>query len=75
MWWYMGIFISVGKLLRCSKLEHNRSTGLEDEDAEEEVRWYAARILGEFNQPSVINALVELLKTSERGINRNGSSS
>ncbi len=38
---------------------------LEDEDAEEEVRWYAARILGEFNQPSVINALVELLKTSE----------
>lgn len=38
---------------------------LEDEDAEEELRWYAARILGEFNQPSVINALVELLKTSE----------
>ena len=38
---------------------------LEDEDAEEEVRWYAARILGEFNQPSVINALVELLRTSE----------
>ena len=38
---------------------------LEDEDAEEELRWYTARILGEFNQPSVINALVELLKTSE----------
>lgn len=38
---------------------------LEDEDAEEELRWYAARILGEFNHPAVINALVELLKSSE----------
>jgi HEAT repeat protein len=38
---------------------------LEDEEAEEELRWYVARILGEFNHPSVINALVELLKTSE----------
>lgn len=38
---------------------------LEDEDAEAELRWYAARILGEFNHPAVINALIELLKTSE----------
>lgn len=37
---------------------------LEDEEAEEELRWYVARILGEFNHPSVINALVELLRTS-----------
>jgi HEAT repeat protein len=38
---------------------------LADEDAEEELRWYTARILGEFSHPSVINALVELLKTEE----------
>lgn len=38
---------------------------LEDEDAEAELRWYAARILGEFNHPDVIDALIELLKTSE----------
>lgn len=38
---------------------------LEDADAEAELRWYAARILGDFNHPDVINALVELLKNSE----------
>ncbi len=38
---------------------------LEDEDADEELRWYAARILGEFNQPVAIVALVEVLKTSD----------
>ena len=38
---------------------------LEDEDAEEELRWFAGRILGEFNHPDVITALVELLKTSD----------
>ncbi|WP_313933712.1 MULTISPECIES: HEAT repeat domain-containing protein [unclassified Calothrix] len=38
---------------------------LEDEDAEEEVRWYAARILGEFQQPDTIVSLVQLLKTSD----------
>ncbi|BBD69879.1 HEAT repeat-containing PBS lyase [Nostoc commune NIES-4072] len=38
---------------------------LEDEDAEEELRWYAARTLGEFQQPEVIAPLVELLKTDE----------
>ena len=38
---------------------------LEDEDAEEELRWFAARILGEFNHPSVIAALVEVLKISD----------
>ncbi|WP_347239482.1 HEAT repeat domain-containing protein [Microcoleus sp. FACHB-68] len=38
---------------------------LEDEDADLELRWFAGRILGEFNQPAVINALVALLKTSE----------
>jgi HEAT repeat protein len=38
---------------------------LEDEDAEEELRWYAARTLGEFQQPEAIASLVELLKTDE----------
>ncbi len=38
---------------------------LEDEEAEEELRWYAARTLGEFRHPDVIAPLVELLKTEE----------
>jgi HEAT repeat protein len=38
---------------------------LEDEEAEEELRWYAAKTLGEFQHPDVIAPLVELLKTAE----------
>jgi HEAT repeat protein len=38
---------------------------LEDEDAEDELRWFAARILGEFPHPDVINSLVEFLRTGE----------
>ena len=38
---------------------------LKDEDADLEERWFAGRILGEFDNPAVITALVELLKTSE----------
>ncbi|MBD2163719.1 HEAT repeat domain-containing protein [Calothrix membranacea FACHB-236] len=38
---------------------------LEDEDADEEVRWYAARILGELQHPETIAPLVQLLKTSD----------
>ncbi len=38
---------------------------LEDEDAELELRWYAARTLGEFQHPDVISSLLDLLKTSE----------
>jgi HEAT repeat protein len=38
---------------------------LEDENVDEEARWYAARILGEFQHPDVIEPLVELLKTDE----------
>jgi HEAT repeat protein len=38
---------------------------LKDEDAEEELRWYAARTLGEFQQPEAIAPIVELLKTDE----------
>ncbi len=38
---------------------------LEDDEGELEVRWFAARILGGFNHPTVIITLVDLLKTSE----------
>jgi HEAT repeat protein len=38
---------------------------LTDEEAEEELRWYAARLLGEFHHPDAISALVELLKTED----------
>ncbi|ODG97662.1 PBS lyase [Nostoc sp. KVJ20] len=38
---------------------------LEDEDTEEELRWYAARTLGEFQHPDAIAPLIELLKTDE----------
>lgn len=38
---------------------------LQDEEADEELHWFTARILGEFNDSAVISALVELLKTSD----------
>jgi HEAT repeat protein len=38
---------------------------LEDEAAELELRWYAARILGQFPHPQAIVALVELIRTAE----------
>ena len=38
---------------------------LEDEDAEDELRWYAARTLGEFQQPEAIASIVKLLKNDE----------
>ncbi|MGL5925862.1 HEAT repeat domain-containing protein [Chroococcidiopsis sp.] len=45
---------------------------LADEDADEELRWFAVRSLGTFDNPEAIAALVELLQTSanpeEQGI-------
>ncbi|MBH8552906.1 HEAT repeat domain-containing protein [Nostocaceae cyanobacterium CENA357] len=38
---------------------------LEDEEAEVELRWYAARTLGEFQHPDVMISLLNLLKISE----------
>lgn len=38
---------------------------LEDEEAELELRWYAARTLGEFQHPDVMISLLNLLKISE----------
>ena len=38
---------------------------LEDEQADLEARWFAARILGELNDPTAIHALVTQLQSSE----------
>lgn len=38
---------------------------LQDEDAEEEVRWYAVRTLGELQHPDAIASLVELLQSTD----------
>ncbi len=38
---------------------------LENEDADLELRWFAGRILGEFNHPEAIASLVHLLQTAE----------
>ncbi|AFZ05788.1 PBS lyase HEAT domain protein repeat-containing protein [Oscillatoria nigro-viridis PCC 7112] len=51
---------------------------LEDEDADTEPRWFAARILGKFvkrsypvgNRPEVIQALVELVKNSDEELSQ-----
>jgi HEAT repeat protein len=38
---------------------------LQDDAAELEVRWFAVRILAEFNHPTVVTTLVNLLQTGE----------
>ncbi|MEG3859419.1 HEAT repeat domain-containing protein [Microcoleus sp. herbarium12] len=38
---------------------------LEDEDADTEPRWFAARILGKFDSPEVMQALVKLIENSD----------
>ena len=38
---------------------------LEDDEAELELRWFAGRILAEFNHPTVITTLLNLLQTTE----------
>ena len=38
---------------------------LEDDEADLEVRWFAGRILAEFNHPLVISTLLNLLRTTE----------
>ena len=43
---------------------------LEDEDADTEQRWFAARILGKFDRPEVIQALVELAKNSDEELSQ-----
>ncbi|MEG5140620.1 MULTISPECIES: HEAT repeat domain-containing protein [unclassified Microcoleus] len=43
---------------------------LEDEDADTEPRWFAARILGKFDRPEVIPALVKLIENSEEELSQ-----
>ncbi|MEG4806468.1 HEAT repeat domain-containing protein [Microcoleus sp. F8-D3] len=43
---------------------------LEDADADTEPRWFAARILGKFDRPEVIQALVELVKNSDEDLSQ-----
>jgi HEAT repeat protein len=43
---------------------------LEDEDADTEQRWFTARILGKFDRPEVIQALVELVKNSDEELSQ-----
>ncbi|MBR8833996.1 MAG: HEAT repeat domain-containing protein [Stigonema ocellatum SAG 48.90 = DSM 106950] len=38
---------------------------LEDDDADEELRWYVTRILGDIKNPEAIPPLLELLKTND----------
>jgi HEAT repeat protein len=38
---------------------------LQDEDADEELQWFIARSLGQFDRADAIAALIEILKTSE----------
>ena len=43
---------------------------LEDEDADTEPRWFAARILGKFDGPEVMQALVTLVKNSDEELSQ-----
>lgn len=43
---------------------------LEDEDADTEQRWFAARILGEFDRPEVIQALATLVQNSDEELSQ-----
>jgi HEAT repeat protein len=43
---------------------------LEDEDADTESRWFAARILGKFDGPEVMQALVTLVKNSDEELSQ-----
>ncbi len=43
---------------------------LEDEDADTEPRWFAARILGKFDRPEVMQALVKLIENSDEELSQ-----
>ncbi|MDM9383310.1 HEAT repeat domain-containing protein [Chlorogloeopsis sp. ULAP01] len=59
-WEIAKVFVNLGIIAIPSLVEI-----LIDEEAEEELRWYAARVLGEYRHPEAIAALIELLKTEE----------
>ena len=43
---------------------------LENEDADTEQRWFAARIIGKFDRPEVIEALAKLVKNSDEDLSQ-----
>ncbi len=43
---------------------------LENEDADTEQRWFAARIIGKFDRPEVIEALVKLVKNADEELSQ-----
>ena len=59
-WDIAKIFPKIGKPAVVPLLEI-----LSDEKAELEIRWFALRILGEFNEPQIVISLVKLLEDSE----------
>ncbi|MFQ4146207.1 HEAT repeat domain-containing protein [Chlorogloeopsis sp. ULAP02] len=59
-WEIAKVFVNLGIIAIPSLIEI-----LIDEEAEEELRWYAARVLGEYRHPEAIAALIGLLRTEE----------
>lgn len=59
-WDVAKIFPKIGKKSILPLLEI-----LEDEEAEVEIRWFALRILGNFNEPQVVISLVRLVEETE----------
>ncbi len=59
-WDVAKIFPQIGKTAIFPLLEI-----LEDEEADFEIRWFALRILGEFNEPQIVISLVKLLEETE----------
>ncbi|HLP87094.1 MAG TPA: HEAT repeat domain-containing protein [Nostocaceae cyanobacterium] len=68
-WELSKILISWGKIVIPALIEI-----LEDEDTEDELRWYAARILGELQHPEAIPPLVVLLNSPDEELQAIASS-
>ncbi|MCV3216438.1 HEAT repeat domain-containing protein [Plectonema radiosum NIES-515] len=59
-WEIAKVFVRLGNVAITPLIEI-----LEDEDAEDDLRWYAVRILGNLKNPIAIASLVEFLKATE----------
>ncbi|MGI8503026.1 MAG: HEAT repeat domain-containing protein [Hassallia sp.] len=59
-WEIAKVFVRLGNVAITRLIEI-----LQDEDAEDDLRWYAVRILGDLKNPIAIASLVEFLKSSE----------
>ncbi|WP_124973289.1 HEAT repeat domain-containing protein [Aphanothece sacrum] len=60
-WEVSKIFPTLGKIAIAPLLNI-----LEDEETEEEIRWFVGGIFGEFDEKEVVSALVNLLKNSQK---------